>query len=90
MIQSLTTGGSAIGALFSGPLASYGRWKCLIICNIIAIVGAIMTLFFEIFPLLCTGRLLFGIAAGGYTVFCPKFISEVSPKEVSGPAGAMF
>ena len=30
------------------------------------------------------------MAAGGFSVFCPKYISEVSPREVSGPAGAMF
>ena len=47
LIQSLTTGGSAVGALLAGPLAHYGRWKCVIFCNIIAIVGGVCTLFYS-------------------------------------------
>lgn len=36
------------------------------------------------------GRVVFGVAAGGFSCICPKYINEMSPKEVSGPAGAMF
>ena len=46
LIQSLTTGGSAVGALVAGPVAHIGRWKCVIFCNIIAIIGGVCTLFY--------------------------------------------
>lgn len=36
------------------------------------------------------GRAVFGVAAGGFSCICPKYINECSPKEISGPAGAMF
>jgi len=35
------------------------------------------------------GRAFYGIACGGFSVFCPKYISEVSPSEVKGPAGCL-
>jgi hypothetical protein len=35
------------------------------------------------------GRFLFGMAAGAFTVFVPKFINEISPKEFKGPFGAI-
>lgn len=44
----------------------------------------------EHFNLFLLGRFLFGMSNGGFTCFCPKYISETSPKELSGPAGAMF
>ena len=36
------------------------------------------------------GKFFTGVAAGGYNVFCPKYIMEVAPKEISGSAGATF
>ena len=35
------------------------------------------------------GRFLYGVACGGFSVFCPKYISEVAPVELKGPAGAL-
>lgn len=32
---------------------------------------------------------MYGIACGGYSFFCPKYISEVAPSEVKGPAGSL-
>jgi MFS family permease len=39
--------------------------------------------------IILTGRLLYGMSAGTFTVLCPKFISEVAPTEYKGPFGAM-
>jgi MFS family permease len=66
----------------------FGLWKCIIISNVFVIVGAGLTLVpnFEAF---LVGRFLYGVACGGFSCFCPKFISEVSPTEVKGPAGAL-
>jgi len=88
LAQSLTTAGSAIGALFSGPLMKIGRWKCILLTNIFVIAGAGSTLVFNV-SMLMIGRFLYGIACGCYSVFCPKYISETAPVEVKGPAGAL-
>lgn len=87
-VQSITTAGSAIGALFSGPVMKIGRWKCIMLTNILVLSGSVLSVFQNMFCLYA-GRFLFGMAAGAFTVFCPKYISEVAPIEVKGPAGAL-
>lgn len=37
-----------------------------------------------------TGRFLFGMAAGSITVYVPKYVEEVSPKEHKGTLGTYF
>jgi len=56
--------------------------------NVIVIIGAGMTLVPNFYVFLI-GRFLYGVASGGFSCFCPKYISEVSPTEVAGPAGGM-
>lgn len=84
----MNTAGSAVGALFAGPLASYGKWNCLMISNVVVILGSGITII-QNYPCLVIGRTLYGVAAGAFAVFCPKYIAEVSPTEVKGPAGAI-
>ena len=87
-VQSVTTAGSAVGALLSGPIAKYGRWNCIILFNMFTIVGAGLTLV-DNYSVFVIGRVFYGIACGGFSVFCPKYISEVSPSELKGPAGCL-
>jgi MFS family permease len=49
----------------------------------------LLTLFETSFTCLIIGRILYGIAAGSYSVFCPKYISETAPTEIKGPAGGL-
>lgn len=35
------------------------------------------------------GRFIYGMASGSFTVFVPKFISEIAPPEYRGPFGAV-
>jgi len=35
------------------------------------------------------GRFFWGICAGSYTVFCPKFLNEYLPLEIKGSFGAI-
>jgi len=58
------------------------------ITNVIVVIGCSLTLINNLLSLYA-GRFLYGIAAGCFSVFCPKYISEVAPKEISGPAGAL-
>jgi MFS family permease len=72
----------------AGPFLGIGRWKCIMIANVFVIVGAGLTLTPYWYPFLI-GRFLYGVATGGFSCFCPKYISEVAPTEVKGPAGAL-
>ena len=88
IVQSVTTAGAALGALFSGLIAVLGRWNCIMISNCVLIIGVLVTLIDD-FVVLCIGRTLYGIAVGTFSVFCPKFIAETAPIEIKGPAGAL-
>ena len=88
VVQSVNIAGSAIGAFFSGPIMKIGRWNCILLTNIFVIGGCVLTMV-ENYPCLIIGRFLYGYAAGAYSLFCPKFISETAPTEVKGPAGAL-
>ena len=35
------------------------------------------------------GRFVFGAAAGAFSLFCPKYLAEVSPTEYKGPIGSL-
>ena len=72
----------------SGFIMGLGRWKCIMLMNLIVIIGGLLTLIDNI-SIFIVGRALYGIAAGGYSVFCPKYISEVSPSELKGPLGCL-
>ena len=82
------TAGAAIGALFSGSIAGIGRWNCLMLTNVILVIGASFTLVDE-YQMLCIGRFIYGLSVGGFSVFCPKYIAETAPIEIKGPAGAL-
>jgi MFS family permease len=80
-----------LGVLLAGNLAYIGRWSSMMLCSILIIIGSSFCLFYKIsFYLFLSGRFIYGIATGAITCFCPKYINECSPKELSGPAGAMF
>jgi major inositol transporter-like SP family MFS transporter len=79
----VTTLGAAIGSMFSGPVLELGRWKCLMFGNVLCIVAAILSMIPN-YPCLIIGRFVYGYAAGAFSVFCPKYISEVSPVEIKG------
>ena len=56
--------------------------------NIFTIIGAFMTLI-DHTGIFVMGRFLYGVACGGFSVFCPKYIAEASPIELKGPAGCL-
>lgn len=58
--------------------------------NALVVVSSIVSVFYTSIVALYISRVVFGVAVGGYSVFCPKFINEVSPKEISGATGALF
>ncbi len=84
----MTTAGAAIGALLSGAIAFIGRWNCIMIANAFLVLGIILC-YFQPFYSLCIGRFVYGVSVGAFSVFCPKYIAEVSPIEIKGPSGAL-
>ena len=88
LVQTLTTAGAAVGALFSGAIAGIGRWNCLLVANAVLVIGAGLTLIDD-FVVLCVGRFIYGVSVGAFSVFCPKYIAETAPIEIKGPAGAL-
>jgi MFS family permease len=90
LITSLSIGGLTFGALCAGFAGHLGRWPAILGVGVVSIIGCGLTTFYTSLTVLCIGKFLQGAAAGGYNVFCPKFINECSPKEYTGPLGACF
>lgn len=90
LITSVTVVGQVLGALSSGQLENFGRWNSLMLYSVMALIGTIGSFFYMNLPILCVSRIIVGTSAGAFSLLCPKYINECSPKEVSGPAGASF
>jgi MFS family permease len=100
---SLVQIGGTLGSLTAGAFTKYGKKRCIHIANLISVIGCILIISSGPYglktdypingpglPLLLSGRFIYGIGAGCFTVFVNKFISEVSPKELTGPMGIAF
>lgn len=79
-----------VGALVAGPVAYMGRWRCIMVTNVVTILGSLIQLNYTSLAAVCVGRSIFGIGVGAYTVLCPKYVMECSPKEISGPIGGLI
>jgi len=73
---------SALSASFL--LGKSGKWNLLMVTNVIAIVGSVLTLY-DNMKVICVGKFIFGLAMGGYSVYCPNFLNETVPLEWKGP-----
>lgn len=59
-----------------------------LVCILVIVSGILTELPYE--GSIITGRILFGMAAGSITVYVPKYVEEVSPKEHKGTLGTYF
>jgi len=78
--------GAMIGALCGGYFIKYGMWNCLMTCNLIAMAGYLFMVV-EYLWAVYVGRALVSLAIGGFCVFVPKFVNEITPIEFNGPIG---
>ncbi len=86
-IPSASTITAAIASIFAGSLcAKYGRRKIMLLSDINAIVGVILTLVASL-PAVIIGRLLLGFTFGITTVVIPIYFTEIPPIEYVGAAG---
>mmetsp|Transcript_6030 Transcript_6030/g.9742 ORF Transcript_6030/g.9742 Transcript_6030/m.9742 type:complete len:132 (+) Transcript_6030:281-676(+) len=65
-----------------------GRWKCILLANFVVMLGCGLTLIPNSTSVL-VGRFIYGLAAGAFSVFCPKYLNEIAPLEMTGPIGSM-
>lgn len=87
IITTLCSLGAAIGSLASGPFTKYGKKTCIHAANALLILGCTLTLV-KVKAVVAVGRFIFGLAAGGFSVFVPSFINELTPTELKGPFGS--
>jgi MFS family permease len=87
LITTLCSLGGAIGSLTSGPFMKYGKKNCILVTNVIVIIGASLTLV-KIKEVVAAGRFIYGLGAGAFSVFVPSFINEITPTELKGPFGS--
>lgn len=77
-ITSITVFGAMISSLGTGYLTQYGKWRLLHFSNLLLIIASGLSLL-DIIEIQMVARFFYGIAAGSFTVICPKFINETAP-----------
>jgi len=77
-----------ISCLTGANFLKYGKRRMIGVANIILLIGVSMRMVDNL-AVICVGTLFMGIGAGAFTVFCPKYISELAPTELAGPLGTL-
>ena len=75
-------------ALFAARFAKYGLWRMIILTNIF-VLAATAVCMIDNSAVILFGRFLYGMSAGAFTVYVPKFVAEITPKEYRGPFGSV-
>ncbi|XP_062290262.1 solute carrier family 2 member 11, like [Scomber scombrus] len=83
--------GGLLGSLVAGPLISkFGRKKCLLLNNFVAIIGAVLMLLSKTamsFEMIMVGRFLYGINGGVSLAAHTLYLVECTPKRLRGMVG---
>ncbi|XP_073334507.1 solute carrier family 2 member 11, like [Pagrus major] len=78
--------GGLLGSLVAGPLITkFGRKRCLLVNNLLAIIGAVLMLFSQTamsFEMIMVGRLVYGISSGVSLSAHPIYLVECTPKRL--------
>ncbi len=88
IITTVCSIGAAIGAISSGTLAKYGKWRCIVFNNVVVCIGAAITLVPNEY-VMTAGRFIYGLSNGAFSVFVPMYINETAPIELKGPLGVL-
>jgi len=87
MIGSSPNFGGAIGCILAETLVNrYGRWKTMVLTDIIVLFGVVLTMVANL-PVLILGRTIVGFAIGLSSVAVPLYITEMTPIEFRGETG---
>ena len=88
VIQCLVVFGNIVGAL-TAP--RFPKRRGIMVAGMIAIVFSVICMIFnETYAVILACKMIVGVSAGMFNVYCPKFIMETAPKEISGIAGSSF
>ena len=74
----------------TGFFTKRSSWWGLIISNIVISVGILLVIVYDSPTCVIMGTIIHGIGVGLIMVYSLRYINETSPREVSGPAGALF
>ncbi|KAJ7987211.1 hypothetical protein DPEC_G00336390 [Dallia pectoralis] len=90
-VVSIFSIGGLLGTLCAGRLtAAYGRKRCLLLNNVVAVVASVMMLLSKIamsFEMIMVARLLYGVNAGVAVVVHAIYLVECAPKRLRGMVG---
>uniref|UniRef100_A0A3Q3XH09 Major facilitator superfamily (MFS) profile domain-containing protein n=1 Tax=Mola mola TaxID=94237 RepID=A0A3Q3XH09_MOLML len=83
--------GGLLGSLVAGPLITkFGRKRCLLLNNFVAIIGAVLMVLSKTamsFEMIMVGRFLYGINSGFSLSAHTIYLVECSPKRLRGMVG---
>lgn len=88
ILTALTNLGAMIACLGAGPLMKYGKWNMIVATNAFVIAASAICMV-DNPSVILFGRFLYGIASGAFSVFCPKYVAEITPIEYRGPFGSL-
>ena len=76
--------------MFTTKLADrWGRRKCLLICDVFLLLGALLTCLSPAYWMIVVGRLLSGVGVGGASILVPLLLTEISRTKRRGSMGVM-
>ena len=70
-----------IGALFSAPFVKYGKLNMIILLNVILMTSVSLAMIENIY-VIAIARFFWGLSAGSYTFFAPRYLNEFAPLEL--------
>ena len=89
ILQSIIILGAAVGALSCAKFLAIGKYRLLLILNIVLCIGVGITLVGKYVWLMCIGRFIWGLSFGAFSVVSAKMVNEIVPVELGGSYGAM-
>lgn len=79
--------GALVGSMFTGFISKYyGKRRNIMNTNLITILSSLLMFWPNTFSF-ALGRLLSGFCLGSYSVLCPQYVTEFTPKQVRGKLG---
>lgn len=88
ILTTCTNIGAMVSALFAAKFAKYGLWKMIIYTNIFVFAASAICMV-DNSGVILFGRFLYGMASGAFTVYVPKYVSLLTPKEYRGSFGSV-
>lgn len=88
LVTSLIPLGAMFGSLLGGVLAQHGRRMACLSSAIVTAVCCLWTTYLSIVSIV-VGRFIIGMCIGVSIAVVPMLVSEISPKNISGPLGVI-